>query len=133
MGKRVLVVDDDRLIREMVRDSLADEGYRVVLAASGPEALDRLRDDGSFELVITDLSMPIMDGIELTRILRSLDQEIPIICCTGFGSESLEKEALASGVSAFARKPLRVEDFGRLLRQAIDQKLPARTTSSTGI
>jgi phosphoribosylglycinamide formyltransferase-1 len=65
MDKRVLVVDDDRLIREMTRDALVQEGFRVATAATGREALSRLGDEGPFDLVITDLSMREMDGLEL--------------------------------------------------------------------
>ena len=65
MEKRVLVVDDDRLIRELTSDALAEEGFRVVAVPSAREALERIAADGPPEVVISDLSMREMDGLQL--------------------------------------------------------------------
>ena len=125
-GITIFIVDDDPSVRAMCGEIIESFHYEVRTFSDPRELVNAFGEaDDKPGAVITDLSMPIMDGIELTRILRRLDQDVPIICCTGFGSESLEKEALASGVSTFARKPLRVEDFGRLLRQALEEKLPS--------
>lgn len=107
MGKRVLVVDDDRLIREMVRDSLAEEGFRVVVAASGSEALDRLRDDGPFAVMITDLSMREMDGLELMEIAKRDHPKTDIIVLTGYASLESALQAMRLGAADYLRKPIR--------------------------
>jgi signal transduction histidine kinase/CheY-like chemotaxis protein len=123
-GITVFIVDDDTAVRTMCTEIIESFEYEVEAFADPRDLVTAFTNtEKRPSVIITDLSMPVMDGIELTKILRKIDQEIPIICCTGFGSESLEREALESGVSAFARKPLRVEDFGRLLRNAIEENL----------
>ncbi len=107
MAKRVLVVDDDRLIREMVRDALAEEGFRVLVAASGPEALVRLRDDGPFEVMITDLSMREIDGLELMEIAKRDHPRIDVIVLTAYASLESALQAMRLGASDYLRKPVR--------------------------
>jgi diguanylate cyclase (GGDEF)-like protein len=107
MGKRVLVVDDDRLIREMVRDALAEEGFRVLAVASGAEALDRLRHDGPFELMITDLSMREMDGLELMEQAKREHPKTDVIVLTGYASLESALQAMRLGAADYLHKPVR--------------------------
>jgi K+-sensing histidine kinase KdpD/CheY-like chemotaxis protein len=128
-GLMVYIVDDDDAVRTMCAEIIESFNYQTESFSDPRDLITAfMNNEKKPNAVITDLSMPIMDGIELTKALRETDQDVPIICCTGFGSDSLEQDALKSGVTAFARKPLRVEDFGLLLRNAIVQKLPLRST-----
>jgi CheY-like chemotaxis protein len=80
----ILVVEDEFLIRMMLVETLADEGFRVIEAGATDEALDLLRDHASVSLMITDLTLPgTMDGLELARQVRNLRAELPIIYVTG--------------------------------------------------
>ncbi|HTO53717.1 MAG TPA: diguanylate cyclase [Myxococcota bacterium] len=106
MDKRVLVVDDDRLIRELTRDALVQEGFRVATAASGREALSRLTDEGPFDLVITDLSMREMDGLELLERVKRASPHTEVIVLTGYASLESALQAMRLGAADYLRKPV---------------------------
>ena len=106
MDKRVLVVDDDRLIREMTRDALVQESFRVATAATGREALSRLVDEGPFDLVITDLSMREMDGLELLERVKRASPRTEVIVLTGYASLESALQAMRLGAANYLRKPV---------------------------
>ena len=106
---RVLVVDDEASIRELLSKTLALAEYDVDTAAAGPTALDRLRaTPEAFDLLIADLKMPGMDGLTLIRQVRRVNAELPIIIITGFSTESSAIEAVNLGVAGYLTKPFRV-------------------------
>jgi excisionase family DNA binding protein len=106
---RVLVVDDEASIRELLSKTLALAEYDVDTAADGPTALDRLRTQSDeYGLLIADLKMPGMDGITLIRQVRQIRSELPIIIITGFSTESSAIEAVNLGVAGYLTKPFRV-------------------------
>ena len=101
MDHRVLVVDDDRLIRELTRDALAQEGFRVICASSGPEALERSEREGPFDVVITDLSMREMDGLVLlVRVKRASPRSRRDNRCGSVSAQSLRTLSTFSGAKA---------------------------------
>jgi diguanylate cyclase (GGDEF)-like protein len=106
LDKRVLVVDDDRLVREMTRDALVQEGFRVATAASGREALSRLGDEGPFDLVMTDLSMREMDGLELLERVKRASPHTEVIVLTGYASLESALQAMRLGAADYLRKPV---------------------------
>jgi two-component system CheB/CheR fusion protein len=112
-GARVLVVDDTEDSVEMLRLLLASEGAEVVGAASGQEAL-AAASGGRFDLIVSDISMPVMDGYELIRRLRDMVEYAgtPAIALTGFGRDEDVQRARQAGFSAQLTKPL---DFARFL------------------
>jgi diguanylate cyclase (GGDEF)-like protein len=105
-GARVLVVDDDRLIREMTRDALVREGFHVEVAASGTEALGILERSGPFDVVLTDLSMPEMDGLELMEKIKRAQPRTDVIVLTGYASLESALQALRLGAADYLRKPV---------------------------
>jgi excisionase family DNA binding protein len=106
---RVLVVDDEASIRELLSKTLALAEYDVETAPDGPTALDRLRVSGEeYDLLIADLKMPGMDGLTLIREVRRIHAELPIIIITGFSTESSAIEAVNLGVAGYLTKPFRV-------------------------
>ena len=106
MSRRVLVVDDDQLIREMTRDALAQEGFRVHLATSGNEALEWLGRNGPVELLLTDLSMREMDGFELMEQVRQAWPSTEVVVLTGYASLESALEAIRLGAADYLRKPV---------------------------
>ena len=82
--KTILVVDDEESIRFLYREELEDEGYRVITASDGEEALRKLRKEAP-DLVTLDIRMPGMDGIEVLHLIRETDKEIPVIMSTAYG------------------------------------------------
>jgi excisionase family DNA binding protein len=104
---RVLVVDDESSIRELLAKTLALAEYDVDTAPDGRAALERLR-LGNYDLLIADLKMPGMDGLTLIREAKRLKADLPVIIITGFSTESSAIEAVNLGVAGYLTKPFRV-------------------------
>jgi excisionase family DNA binding protein len=104
---RVLVVDDEAAIRDLLSKTLALAEYDVDLAPDGRNALERLRMI-PYDLLITDLKMPGVDGLAVIREARRLKADIPVIIITGFSTEASAIEAVNLGVSGYLTKPFRV-------------------------
>ncbi len=104
---RILVVDDEAGIRELLAKTLAVAEYDVDLAPGGQEALERLHRD-QYDLVITDLRMPGVDGLTLIREARRFMPQLPIIIITGYSTEASAIEAINLGVNGYLTKPFRV-------------------------
>jgi excisionase family DNA binding protein len=104
---RVLVVDDEASIRDLLAKTLALAEYDVDLAPDGRTALERLR-IVPYDLLITDLKMPGVDGLTVIREARRLKADIPVIIITGFSTEASAIEAVNLGVSGYLTKPFRV-------------------------
>jgi excisionase family DNA binding protein len=106
---RILVVDDEASIRELLVKTLSLAEYEVDTAADGNTALARLRDDSpTCDLAIVDLKMPGMDGLMLIRQMKRLRPELPVIIITGFSTEVSAIEAINLGVAGYLTKPFRV-------------------------
>ena len=107
--QRVLVVDDEASIRDLLAKTLALAEYEVDTAPDGARALDRLREArGAYDLIIADLRMPGMDGLTLIREAKRLKADLPVIIITGFSTESSAIEAVNLGVAGYLTKPFRV-------------------------
>ena len=104
---RVLVVDDEATIRDLLSKTLALAEYDVDLAPDGRGAIDRLRMI-PYDLLITDLRMPGVDGLTVIREARRLKADLPVIIITGFSNEASAIEAVNLGVSGYLTKPFRV-------------------------
>jgi excisionase family DNA binding protein len=104
---RILVVDDEAAIRDLLSKTLALAEYDVDLAPDGRTALERLRII-PYDLLITDLKMPGVDGLTVVREARRLKADIPVIIITGFSTEASAIEAVNLGVSGYLTKPFRV-------------------------
>ena len=104
---RVLVVDDEASIRELLSKTLALAEYDVDTAPDGRIAIERLR-LGHYDLLIADLKMPGLDGLSLIREAKRLNADLPVIIITGFSTESSAIEAVNLGVAGYLTKPFRV-------------------------
>jgi excisionase family DNA binding protein len=104
---RVLVVDDEASIRELLSKTLALAEYEVDTAHDGRAAIERLR-LGHYDLLIADLKMPGLDGLSLIREAKRLKADLPVIIITGFSTESSAIEAVNLGVAGYLTKPFRV-------------------------
>jgi excisionase family DNA binding protein len=104
---RILVVDDEASIRELLAKTLALADYEVDLAPDGRTALDRMRII-PYDLLITDLRMPGVDGLTVIREARRLKADIPVIIVTGYSTEASAIEAINLGVQGYLTKPFRV-------------------------
>lgn len=110
---RILLVEDDDLIREMVLQTLELYDHTITWAGSGVEALERARSD-SPQIILMDVGLPLMDGYEATQRLKAdpATQAIPVIALTAAAGQEDRRRALAAGADEYETKPI---DFDRLL------------------
>lgn len=125
--RRILVVDDEPQITRVLRTSLSSQGYDLRVANDGETALEIMK-DWVPDLVITDLSMPNMDGLELCRRLRS-ESQIPIIVLSVRGEERTKVKALDAGADDYVMKPFGIEEL--LARVRANLRRSPETTEST--
>ena len=119
---RILVVDDEPRIREMLTETLSYEGYEVESAEDSPEAL-KIVQDKDIEIALVDLKMPGMDGLELTSRLKECYSEMDVIIITGHGDRESAIKALRARVYDFLVKPLNVEELLASVRRASEKHL----------
>lgn len=113
---RVLVVDDDPDIRQLLHDRLRADGYRVHAESDGVRALEAVRAE-FFSGMILDIGIPSMDGMEVLRQIRKWDQQIPIVVVTASGSKERAIRAIGMGAQAYLLKPFDVEELQRIANQ----------------
>ncbi len=119
--KRILVVDDHVLIRSLVKKELEALGFHVDVTTDGKLALTRLK-TGNYDLMITDLNMPELDGINLVGIVRGSDEsykDIPILCMTGEEPADLKKQAAQAGATGWIEKPFNPNTWGPTLNKIL--------------
>lgn len=125
---RVLVADDEEGIRFLWRNALLKPAgaYEVVTACDGCEALEEIA-RAPFDLVVTDISMPAMGGIELTEAIRQLGYRVPVIWITAYGVSHLEEKSKQLGIFCCLDKPLRLDE----MRQAVADALAVPREEAT--
>jgi DNA-binding NtrC family response regulator len=113
--RKVLVVDDDPVVRKSFDRVLTGKGYAVITAENGQQALRKLSEE-RYDAVYTDIRMPGMSGLEVAEEVKARRPWTPVVIITGYGSEAAEMRAKAAGVSSFLHKPLSpamIEDSAR--------------------
>jgi two-component system response regulator AtoC len=115
---RILVVDDEEKMRRLLEMSLKNMGHEVVQAADGIEALARF-DEAPFDLMMTDLNMPRMDGMQLLKNLRERGEEIPVIVLTAFGSIETAVQAMKLGAADYIIRPFEMETVELAVTRAL--------------
>ena len=115
----ILVVDDELKMRRVLQIALEEEGYSVGEAKNGEEAIKALGQT-TFHLVIADMKMPVMDGMELLRRIRKLDEKLPVIIMTAYGTVATAVEAMKQGAYDYILKPFDVEEMKLIVSRAID-------------
>lgn len=121
--ERILFVDDEETLAEMAEQMLKHLGYRPRIFTSSTEALAEFeRDPTQYELVITDLTMPKMSGVELSERITALRPDIPVILHTGYSTKVDAGQARAAGIQSFMIKPLSMAKLSRLVRDVLDGK-----------
>ena len=112
--RKVLVVDDEPQAVELLEEFLTAKGYAVVGASGGEEALLRLKEERP-HLMLLDIRMPVMDGLEVLRRAREIDREVGIVMVTAVNEESIGREALRMGAYDYITKPLDFDYLERVL------------------
>jgi PAS domain S-box-containing protein len=130
----VLAVDDESTVLALVRDILEMQGYRVLTARNGEEALRVFRDQAAaIDLVLLDLTMPVMGGRECFRHMKEIDPRVRVLVSSGFSADSTASEMLSEGALAYVQKPYDIDALARIVRQALGQEPARATMSATGV
>ena len=111
---RIMIVDDDAAVRETLAELLEDDGYRSIVAGNAAEALRILRREAAIDALVTDLTMPGDDGIELIRKAREINSTLPAILLTGYAEQLTSMAPTAGGHFHVLRKPVHID---RLIEQ----------------
>lgn len=136
---RIVIIDDEQEMRSLLEDSLAADGYQVIAYSSAPAALAALapggalsvdQESGDLDLIISDIKMPQMDGLEFTRLARELRPEIPVILITAFGSIETALEAMKLGAFHYVVKPFRLAEIAVLVQKALEHRRLTRDNSA---
>jgi signal transduction histidine kinase len=122
VGYRILVVDDEKNMREFLSSALSMiGGFSVELAENGEEALRKITKD-PFDLVLTDLKMPKMDGLQLINQILQVKPEILTVLMTGYGTIDTALEAIKGGASDFVMKPIDIDELIALLKRVLEER-----------
>ena len=118
---RILVVDDEPVVRESLRDWFANDGYPVDMAADAREALRKLQ-EYSWDILLTDVKMPGMDGLELQQRVKEIDPDITVIIMTAYASVDSAMKAIKEGAYDYVTKPLDPEDLQQIIDRAAERR-----------
>lgn len=121
MKKKILIIDDEKNIRLALKSCLGEEGYEIDTAVNGEEGLLKIIDD-KFDLVLLDLKMPGLDGIEVVRRMRSKDIGVDVIIMTAYGTVEKAVEAMKLGVIDFLSKPFTPEDIRTIVEDILTRR-----------
>ncbi len=120
-AEKILVVDDEEAIREVISTLLEAQGYRCTACSNGRLALDAFRKD-SFDLVLSDIVMPEMDGLKLLAELRMDDPDVPVIMVTAMHDISIALEAIRAGAYDYILKPFEKDQLHLSVRRALEHR-----------
>ena len=118
---KILVVDDEKSIRDLLSAALSQWGYQVFLATSGPESLGMLKGQ-LLDAALIDIRMPDMDGIDLLRELKRYDSSMEVVIMTGYPTVTTAVEALKEGAYDYLTKPLIIDELKHLLARLIERR-----------
>jgi len=116
MKKKILIVDDDSLVLKTLQNLLSRQGYEVVCAKSGEEAIRQAELDG-FNLILSDVRMPGQDGIALLKKIRANGLETPFMFITGYASENTPIDAIKLGAKDYILKPFNMDELLESVRK----------------
>src|SRR5687768_7829324 len=120
MSAKILVIDDEPDIVDLISLNLESEGYQVATAATGEAALKLVKEGEQFEILLTDLRLPDVDGIELVERLKEIAPDSEIIVVTGYGSTEKAIQATKAGAFYFLEKPVEFEELLILIEKALE-------------
>jgi len=117
----IMVVDDEEKIRTLLCKTLEGKGYLTQNADSGETALEKIKTE-NFDLIISDVNMPTMDGVTLLKNIKEINKNLPVLFMTALGMEQTLKEAIQLGLDGYVEKPFNMNS----LLELIEEKLKAK-------
>jgi CheY-like chemotaxis protein len=119
---QILVIDDEDILVQMSKSMLENLGYEVTTANDSLKAMEIFQaQPDTFDLVITDQTMPHIDGLQIARKIRQMQPNIPIILCTGFSEKVSQETVRAAGINVLLMKPFNLHDLGQTVKKVLDK------------
>ena len=118
---KILIVDDEQIVRESLANWLKEDGYQIAVAGDGPEALNKIK-ELPFHIVLLDLKMPGMDGIQVLQEVKKDFPDTEVIIMTAYGSVHTAVEAIKEGAYDYIVKPFDPEEVGLLIKKILEHK-----------
>ncbi len=119
VAARILLAEDNATNQVYISHFLTEEGFQVETAENGLEALEMLKSGGPFDLILMDVQMPEMDGLEATKKIRDSGDDIPIIALTAYAMEGDREKFLKSGMDAYSSKPVKIDELTKLINKLV--------------
>jgi DNA-binding response OmpR family regulator len=116
--KRILVVEDDEEMRSLLKDFFEEDGFEIDSVSNGSEAFRRIARE-PFDLIITDIRMPGLTGLDILPGIKKLQPKVSIIVITAFGSEEVRSKALERGATAYLEKPILFNKLRTLVHEVV--------------
>jgi DNA-binding NtrC family response regulator len=116
----ILIIDDDRSVADILVEFLTNRGHGAAAAYSGAQGLERFR-SGSFQMVITDMKMPDMDGLEVLSAVKSIDKNTVVLVITGYATIDSAVEAIKAGAYDFISKPVDLKSLEVIINRALER------------
>jgi two-component system, NtrC family, response regulator PilR len=133
LPKRMLVVDDEKSVRDLLAEYLNEYGYDVTCAANGQDAL-QIYKQGQFDVVMSDLNMAPMDGLELLNKVKEINPDVLFIMITGYPSITSSIEAIKKGARDYITKPFNIDEIRvKVERALLEKSLQGRLKNAHGI
>ncbi len=121
MGKVILTVDDSRTMRDMLKMALRDGGHEVIQADDGVHGTEVLAQNGNIDIIITDINMPLMDGLKLVRRIRADPNHaaVPVVIISTEGASEDRERAMALGATTYINKPIQAPQLIETVKQLL--------------
>jgi len=120
--RRILVVDDEKNMRFFLREALKSQGYTVLMAENGENALEMIKDNNGFDCVLLDIRMPRKDGLQTLDEILAMQLDIPVIMMTAYGSKEVAMEAIRMGAYDYFTKPFDINEMRVVVKRALEKQ-----------
>jgi CheY-like chemotaxis protein len=122
--EHILIVDDESMLVDVAKSRLNTLGYRVTIETDSVQALERFKQNPSgYDLVITDMTMPVMSGDKMAGSMLDIRPDIPIILCTGFHADMSDEKAAEMGFKSYLMKPTSFNELAMAVRRVLDGRI----------
>jgi len=118
---RILIIEDDEEMRSLLKDSMEEEGFETDSVSNGSDGLRKLVKE-SFNLIITDIRMPGLTGLDILPGIKKLQPEVPVIVITAFGSEEVYRRSIGRGAAGYLEKPIHTNKLKTLIHEMVFSK-----------
>ena len=118
---RILIIEDDEEMKSLLKDILEEEGYKTESVSNGSEGLQELAKE-PFDLVITDIRMPGLTGLDILPIIKKLQPHASVIVITAFGNEEVYRRSFEKGAAGYLEKPIHMDKLKTLVHEMVSPK-----------